>query len=181
MTASKPILGRLISVFLKPLMVVVCCLSLLACTDFKDSERAVKLLQADGEMTALSFENTQQRWRVVNIWAEWCKPCWQEIPELNQFFAEHKQTDVELLGFNFDEVTSEELRRLQSEMSIDFPILNVWPKHWTQPEIMGLPATVILSPDDVIVSILWGEQTVSSLQQGIAEAKDIFTLKASGR
>ncbi len=177
-------LVRLTAVFLKPLIVVMCFLSflsflsLLACSDNEGSE-TVTLLLADGEVTPLSLENTQQRWRVVNIWAEWCKPCWQEIPELNQFYAQHKQTDVELLGFNFDEVASDELRRLQSKMSIDFPILNAWPQHWTQPEVMGLPATVIISPNDVIVDVLWGEQTMSSLQQGIDEAREIFALKAS--
>ena len=33
------------------------------------------------------------QWRLVNIWAEWCKPCWKEIPELNS-----KGTRVRFIG-----------------------------------------------------------------------------------
>ena len=32
-------------------------------------------------------DNWQGQWRVINVWAEWCKPCWEEIPELNVFYA----------------------------------------------------------------------------------------------
>ncbi len=113
------------------------------------------------------------QWRLVNIWAEWCKPCWKEIPELNQFYAAQKDSDIKLLGFNFDELEHEELVVLKEKMSIDFPVLSQWPAVWTKPDVMGLPATVIIAPDNIIIDVLWGEQTVESLNVAIEKAKHV--------
>jgi thiol-disulfide isomerase/thioredoxin len=110
-------------------------------------------------------------WRMVNIWAEWCKPCWQEIPQLNQFFTLQGSEGVKLIGFNFDELDQTELVILKEKMSIQFPILTIWPKDWVKPEIKGLPATVIISPNDEIKTILWGPQSLSSLHKAIEVAK----------
>ena len=93
------------------------------------------------------------QWRLVNIWAEWCKPCWKEIPELNQFYAAQKDSDIKLLGFNFDELEPSELVVLKEKMSIDFPVLSQWPAVWTKPDVMGLPATVIIAPDNIMIDV----------------------------
>lgn len=114
------------------------------------------------------------QWRMINIWAEWCKPCWQEIPELNQFYAAQKNSGVQLLGFNFDELEQSELVILKEKMSIQFPILSQWPGSWTKPDIKGLPATIILSPDDQIIDVLWGPQSLSSLNKRLEEAKNVM-------
>lgn len=107
------------------------------------------------------------QWRVVNVWAEWCKPCWQEIVELNTFNTLQKNMDVKLLGFNFDELEPSELLELKQKMSIHFPVLTVWPDRWQKPEIKGLPATIIIAPDDSVQDVLWGPQTSESLQAAI--------------
>lgn len=113
------------------------------------------------------------QWRLVNIWAEWCKPCWKEIPELNQFYAAQKDSDIKLLGFNFDELEHNQLVILKEKMSIDFPVISQWPEVWTKPDVMGLPATVIIAPDNIIIDVLWGEQTVESLNVAIEKAKQV--------
>jgi len=114
------------------------------------------------------------QWRIINIWAEWCKPCWQEIPEFNQFFSLQKNKDIKLLGFNFDELEKAELLLLKEKMSIQFPILTQWPKGWVMPDIKGLPATIILSPDDEIIEILWGPQSLVSLNQAMDNASKVI-------
>jgi thiol-disulfide isomerase/thioredoxin len=113
-------------------------------------------------------------WRIINIWAEWCKPCWQEIPELNQFFVAQEKFGVKLLGFNFDELERAELVILKERMSIQFPVLTQWPESWVKPEIKGLPATVILSPDNKIINILWGPQSFSTLSSSLDDAKKVI-------
>jgi thiol-disulfide isomerase/thioredoxin len=161
------------------------CLCLSACNPFLDSrvldEKRIDVpnkgsLQSNalvgGDDAPKDYWSGQ--WRIINIWAEWCKPCWQEIPELNHFFATQEKTGVKLLGFNFDELARAELVILKEKMSIQFPVLTQWPELWTKPEIKGLPATIILSPDDQIINILWGPQNLSTLSQGIEEAKKVI-------
>ncbi len=110
------------------------------------------------------------QWRVVNIWAQWCKPCWQEIPELNRFHALQGAEDVKLLGYNFDQLERNELLQLKQEMSIQFPVLTAWPENWHKPEVKGLPATIIMAPDDSISRVLLGPQSLSSLHKAIKDA-----------
>ena len=111
------------------------------------------------------------QWRVVNIWAQWCKPCWQEMPELNQFSALQGAGGIKVLGYNFDQLQQEELKQLKIEMDIQFPVLVSWPDIWQLPDIKGLPATLLIAPDNTLVKVLWGPQTLSSLNAEIDNAK----------
>lgn len=129
----------------------------------------VSAISADGSINPANLWSGQ--WRVVSIWAEWCKPCWQEIPELNQFNSLQKESNIKLLGFNFDELEAADLALISQKMAIKFPVLTQWPAQWAVPEIPGLPATIIISPDDDIDQILLGPQTVESLQAALVQAK----------
>ena len=33
----------------------------------------------------VKLDDYQGKWKVINYWAEWCKPCLEEVPELNNF------------------------------------------------------------------------------------------------
>lgn len=114
-------------------------------------------------------DHWQGKWRIINVWAEWCKPCWQEIPELNQFYALQDNNEVVLLGYNFDELEQEQLVLLKEKMNIQFPVLTQWPSIWQKPEFKGLPATLIINPENELSSILWGPQTLSSLHKELLQ------------
>ena len=64
----------------------------------------------------------QGRWVVINYWAEWWKPCLEEIPELNAFGAAHPE-QVLLVGVNYDGVKGEALQPLIEKFTIDFPVI----------------------------------------------------------
>ena len=42
----------------------------------------IELERADG--TLANWNKYRGQWVLVNYWAEWCKPCLEEIPELNE-------------------------------------------------------------------------------------------------
>ena len=52
--------------------------------------------KSDG--TVLQWESLRGHWVLVNYWAEWCKPCLEEIPELNSIDT---ASAVVVLGVNF--------------------------------------------------------------------------------
>jgi thiol-disulfide isomerase/thioredoxin len=100
------------------------------------------------------------QWNVVNYWAIWCKPCREEIPELNQL---NQIDNVVVLGVNFDRKVGEALVSDAAELGIEFTIIDDPAPHLdiTRPSV--LPTTLILSPDGDLVATLVGPQTAESI------------------
>jgi thiol-disulfide isomerase/thioredoxin len=160
---------------LKLLCFIVLFVSLNGCKPIYDSElyqqwldRGTLLVEGDYSPA----DHWAGQWRLVNIWAQWCKPCWQEMPELNQFHALQGPNDIKVLGYNFDQLQQEELKQLKTEMNIQFPVLVSWPESWQLPDVKGLPATLIIAPNNQVVKVLWGPQTLSSFQKEIDAARN---------
>lgn len=111
--------------------------------------------RADG--TTLEWESLRGHWVLVNYWAEWCKPCLEEIPELN---ALNRSGSVVVLGVNFDEVKGQALLDLGERMGIDYGMLvdDPGPEFgWQLP--VGLPATFVVNPDGDLEEARFGPQT----------------------
>ncbi|MFC4258724.1 TlpA family protein disulfide reductase [Marinobacter lacisalsi] len=100
-------------------------------------------------------------WVLVNYWAEWCKPCLEEIPELNDV-NEHE--GITVLAVNFDGVSGQQLVDLGQRMGIGFTMLSDNPAPalgWAMPQ--GLPATFLVAPDGELRETLMGAQTEAGL------------------
>ncbi len=109
------------------------------------------------------YQAYEGKWIVVNYWAEWCKPCIREIPELNKLAKEHAD-QVVVLALNFDEITGADLDELHQQMGIEYPKAPVDPKHhygFATPK--ALPTTIIIKPSGELHSIQLGEQTDKKL------------------
>ncbi len=75
-----------------------------------------KLPLASGKSLDLQAEQTL----VINYWADWCKPCRHEIPELNQL---DKEEGITVIGIDFDKHQGQQLDDLIQDMNIDFAVL----------------------------------------------------------
>ena len=112
--------------------------------------------------TVLEWESLRGHWVLVNYWAEWCKPCLEEIPELNEL---DRSGSVVVLGVNFDEVKGEQLIDLGERMGIDYGMLEEDPGPtfgWQLP--VGLPATFVIDPDGNLQEARFGPQTEKSIR-----------------
>jgi len=117
--------------------------------------------KSDG--TVLQWESLRGHWVLVNYWAEWCKPCLEEIPELNSIDT---ASAVVVLGVNFDDVRGQELIDLGRKMGIEYSMLaeDPGPKFgWKTP--VALPATFIVDPDGDLVEARFGPQTEEDIKE----------------
>lgn len=120
----------------------------------------VELERAEGP--ALGWDNLRGQWVLVNYWAEWCKPCLEEIPELN---ALNRAPDITVLGVNFDGVAGQQLVELGERMGIEYTLLGEDPGpkfDWTLP--LALPATFIVEPDGSLREARFGPQTEDDIR-----------------
>ncbi|WP_439108180.1 TlpA family protein disulfide reductase [Congregibacter sp.] len=105
--------------------------------------------------------DTLGSWTFVNYWAKWCKPCIQEVPELNLL---HKRDGVRVLGVNYDGAQGEELQAQLDSLNVQFPTLNEDPAARygvERPQV--LPTTLVIDPRGVLSAVLIGPQTEASL------------------
>lgn len=113
--------------------------------------------------TVLEWESLRGHWVLVNYWAEWCKPCLEEIPELNDL---DRSSAIVVLGVNFDDIRGQELMDLGDKMGIRYGMLNEDPGPefgWKTP--VGLPATFVVDPDGDLVEARFGPQTEEDIKE----------------
>lgn len=110
----------------------------------------------------LAWGDLRGQWVLVNYWAEWCKPCLEEIPELNEL---DKAPDITVLGVNFDDVKGDALVDLGQRMGIEYTMLAQDPARefdWKLPA--ALPATFVLNPDGKLLEARFGPQTEDDIR-----------------
>jgi thiol-disulfide isomerase/thioredoxin len=122
------------------------------------------LLACDRQATApdATLEELRGQWVVINYWAQWCKPCIKEIPELNAL--DRRYDKVTVLGVNYDGASGAELEQQRQQLGVEFRNLQQDPA--AQLEIarpVVLPTTLILDPNGTLVATLVGPQTEKSL------------------
>ncbi len=123
---------------------------------------ALSLLSACTSDDPISISQHRGQWVFVNYWAEWCKPCIKEIPELNQLHAEHD--NVVVLGVNFDGELGNALKEQEQKLGVEFPTLAYDPSTELGIERpKALPTTVVINPAGEVIDILIGPQTEQSL------------------
>jgi thiol-disulfide isomerase/thioredoxin len=117
-----------------------------------------------GKTETISAADMSHKLLVINYWAEWCKPCIEEIPELNKF-ADAEQDRVVVLGVNFDDKQGAALGEALQKVAMAYPAITSKPAAvFTLPEISGLPTTLIIDEHGVLKEQLLGPQSYESLQ-----------------
>ncbi len=95
-----------------------------------------------------------QRGKVVllNIWATWCHPCRDEIPELRALHGKYRARGLELIGVSIDaEASDDAIRVFMKDFKMEYPI-------WRDPDervsarflVVGVPATFLIDREGVL-------------------------------
>ena len=108
------------------------------------------------------------RWKVVNFWAIWCKPCREEIPELRRL---DEREDVSVLGVNFDGKQGDDLAADVASLGITFQNIEDPLHALGLPRPTVLPTTLIITPSGELVATLVGPQTIESLEAAIHQTE----------
>lgn len=119
----------------------------------------------DAQGNEFGWQDFQGRWLVINYWAEWCKPCIEEIPELNSLYQARKNLDTDMLGINFDPLELTELKGQINALNVQFPVLFSDPDgklDYLHPEV--LPTTYVFDMEGQLRHKLVGPQTRASIE-----------------
>ena len=80
---------------------------------------------------------------VINLWASWCAPCREELPEY-QAFSRKYAGKVDVLGIDWQETQGDAARQLARDSGVTYPLV-------TDPEgrlrTQALPKLILLDAD----------------------------------
>ncbi len=114
---------------------------------------------------AIHLKSLQGKWVVINYWAKWCKPCLEEIPQLNALYRAHK-AKVIVLGINYDQLPDPQQQQLARELAINYPLLSRNPaEQFGIESTQVVPATYIINPQGKLQDSLLGPQSRDKLEK----------------
>lgn len=114
-------------------------------------------LDADGaELRLADYQGTAL---LVNFWATWCAPCREEMPSLDELQDEFGGDDFQVLTIATGRNTRDAIDKFFAENGIEhLPVLtDAKQKLSRDMGVMGLPVTVLVSPEGQEVARLLGD------------------------
>jgi thiol-disulfide isomerase/thioredoxin len=114
------------------------------------------------EHTLLDFRGN---YVVLNFWASWCGPCRTETPLLQDFHTGNASKNVIVVGINQQE-DIRTARDFAEEFEVSYPVLLDLTGQVSEGYRVstGLPVTVILDPDGVVLRVHYGPVTIGDLE-----------------
>ncbi|HEY1034282.1 MAG TPA: TlpA disulfide reductase family protein [Pseudoxanthomonas sp.] len=114
-----------------------------------DAMPAIALPGLDGAIVDLRARYAGKR-LLINVWASWCGPCIEEMPELDRFAASQGADGVQVIGLALD--TPEGVRDFTANIPVRYPIVLDTPGPADASVWLGnakgvLPYTVLVDAD----------------------------------
>lgn len=96
---------------------------------------------------------------LVNVWATWCPPCIDEMPDLQNLYVLMKRDGVpfEILGVSIDALGADPVRKWVDRFGLTFPILlDTRGRIKKLYRTTGVPETFIVEPNGKLVQKIIG-------------------------
>lgn len=117
----------------------------------------------------VTLQSLRGRPIVVNFWATWCVPCFQEHPVLQQG-ARMMQREASFLGVIYEDEEAKVASFLRQRGSAYPTLMDDGGDAAVAYGVYGVPETFFISPDGIIVDKYVGPLDAGSLQALVAKA-----------
>lgn len=144
----------------------------------KASESQVSFEAMDLEGNKVTGEIfSQSKLTMVNVWATYCNPCLNEMPELGELAAEYEQEEFQIIGIVSDVVEGSDQTLVESlvqETGADYPhlLLNVSIYDALLTDVSAVPTTFFLDESGAVLDTVVGAMEKSAWEEKIHELKN---------
>lgn len=131
-----------------------------------------ELQTVDGKTIKLS--SLKGKRVILNFWASWCPPCRQEMPDMEQFYKDNKNNEIEILAVNLTETEKSraDVPTFMAEYGITFPVvLDEKGSVGQLYRVSSIPASFIIDSKGVIQRKLVGPMTYDSMKSMVGSIK----------
>lgn len=140
---------------------------------------SISLTGFDGEAT--TFAATGGKARLVNLWASWCAPCREELPQLEAYYKTLDHDLVEFLAIGVD-AEQEAGRAFIEAFDLSFPVYYGGPRMQESFHYAGLPFTLIVDARGRVIEEFTGFGSGESWSRltGLLEAEMEVVRRTAG-
>ncbi len=152
----------------RSVLVLLACsaIALTGCAPGESEPKSIGPMAVFHDGSSRAWTSYEGDYVLVNYWAEWCKPCRKEIPELNEL--DHED-GISVVGVNFDGIKGDELLELMDRLGVEFPVALEDPREvWGVDAVEVLPTTIVVDPAGQAKQVLIGPQTAATLRAAMA-------------
>ncbi|RJG03746.1 TlpA family protein disulfide reductase [Noviherbaspirillum sedimenti] len=107
---------------------------------------------------------------LVNLWATWCAPCVEEMPELSSLQNEQSFNNLQVIGIGID--SADNMREFAAKHKISYPLyvagmggIELARKMGNQHG--GLPFTLLIGPDGQVKKTYMGRLDMQSVRRDL--------------
>ena len=110
---------------------------------------------------------------LLNLWATWCGPCRQEMPELIAMEDEHKAKDFKIIGLNVDEETPEQIKEFAEKMKLNYELAwtdeNLYRELMKVSKFSGIPQSFLIDRDGHLRGVFLGgsKKVVAQMKENV--------------
>ena len=123
----------------------------------------------DLEGRPVSLADFRGKTVVIDFWATWCPPCIFQVPELNEFWRDHRESgEVVVIGVAVDVEGAEVVAPWVAEQNVEYVILIGDENLAREFGAMGFPTLVIVTPDGRLDSLHVGLIEKAELEEIVA-------------
>ncbi len=101
----------------------------------------------------LDLTQKNDTWIYIDVWGTWCRPCREELPQLQAFFVENNKRDhlqLKIYTFSF---ASQNLATFMDKNKYTFPVSEIDQKVNDMFEVSGYPTKILITPDGKYLKI----------------------------
>jgi thiol-disulfide isomerase/thioredoxin len=155
-----------------PLLIV-----LLSATAMADAPRHAAMRDGDLKAVLAAIRKPGAKAVLVNVWATWCDPCREEMPDLLRYYRARKASGLRLVLVSADEADNrKDAQRFLATQGVDFPtflktgddmaFINGLEPRWSG----ALPASILFDGQGHVVHFWSGKVTFEALSAKVDEA-----------
>lgn len=112
-----------------------------------------QLTTLEGEKIRLSEITGDGKGVILNFWGTWCKPCREEMPDMNDVYTSDNNDDYEIIAVNVAE-NEQQIKQFLSglDSDLEFTIAMDQSRDVTEAYNIGpLPTTIAVNKDGTVV------------------------------
>lgn len=117
---------------------------------------------------------SQSKLTMVNVWATYCNPCLQEMPELGELAAEYDAEEFQIIGIVSDVMEGTDQSQVESlvqQTGANYPhlLLNESIYYALLTDVSGVPTTYFIDHDGIVLGWVVGAREKSAWEGIINE------------